>query len=113
MIETFHPAEFIIDELTKREWTTARLVQQASGDGLDQIALDLYLCAQEPGVLMGGLVQTLSRGFDTSEDLWRNLDAAWREAPEAATYCEPPDSIFNEESRAAIASMSQKTGGEG
>ncbi len=94
--ENFHPAEFIVDELQKRGWTTRQVVATASGDETDLLALELYICAQQPDCRMGdALARILALGFDTSEDLWRNLETAYLAAPELAQPIDVPDSVLS------------------
>lgn len=101
--DTFHPAEYIRDELVERGWTTDELVLiHAGGEWRDLMALNLYMCVQSPRLSMGDLPNILALGFGTSEEMWANLDAAWRKAPDRSEKVEMPDSIFGEVSRGSI-----------
>jgi hypothetical protein len=94
--ETFHPAEYIRDELLKRGWTTDDLVlKHAGGDWRALMSLNLYMCVQSPGLLFSDdLIGVLADGFDTSHDYWLKLDEQWRRAPERSEKVDMPDAIF-------------------
>lgn len=90
----FHPAEFIYDELLSRGWTTWAAVQAGGGDEYDCLALDLYICVQEPGLRVGSLADLLARAFDVSADFFTNLETQWLECAEPFERFEPPAWIF-------------------
>ncbi len=81
---TFHPAEFIEEELTFRGWEISDFVAEFVDyrDYKNMLcATQLYLSSRDPGVLLDDkMAEGFSRAFGVSPNLFKNLDKAWRES---------------------------------
>ncbi len=80
--ETWHPSEFIREELKARGWTMDVLAVRMGGDfGSNRLSLDLYfeVGPNAPNLMLGPeTAEQLGKAFRTSADYWRNLHIAWR-----------------------------------
>jgi len=81
--EVFHPSEMIADEIKARGWSLAELAVLMGGDfGKTLCALDLYMAVAgskyEKQCWMGDeMITGLARAFQTSKDVWENLERAF------------------------------------
>lgn len=76
--ETFHPAEFIADELAARNWTSADAAIRMPGDiAINMLALDLYLAIRNPNLRLGDLAEKLGVAFGVSPKFFANLERAY------------------------------------
>jgi hypothetical protein len=101
-------AEHLCDEMLARGWKTQDVAMRMGGTVDDMarnlLALDLIMCVHKDKLLIGDrLFAGLARAFDVPEELFRNLDKAWRDAPaETRQPFDPPESIFGPISRRAL-----------
>lgn len=82
-MSSFHPAIFIQDEMSARNWTVADMVESMGVDDPHKwvLAWDLYLTTKNHDVRFDvDSPEHLSKAFGTSAALWRNLEAAYLEA---------------------------------
>lgn len=79
--QTFHPWDFIAEELEERGWTADDLALRMGGDfAVARVSLD-FLEIREPGIVIGEeSAAALGRAFGTSAQFWINLDKQWHDA---------------------------------
>lgn len=103
--EVYALADHLCDEMVVRDWTTTDVALRMGGNSardfaIDLLSLDLLMCVQEDGCLVGDeLFDKLAVVFEVSPDYFRNLDDAWRKWPDKRVAFEPPQSIFGPASR--------------
>jgi hypothetical protein len=94
-------ASYLAEEMEARGWRTTDVAIRMGGDAEEiarnALALDVLLCVQKDNLLVGDrLFSELAQAFDVSEELFRNLDAAWREAPsDRREEMEPPEHLLS------------------
>lgn len=79
--ESFHPAEYIEDELQARGWSYADLAQRMGMDDFDLhlCEIDLYL-TRHPGLRMDQqFAESIGRAFGTGAETWLGLEKSWLE----------------------------------
>lgn len=105
--EVWPLASFLVEEMEARGWKTDDVAVRMGGTTVEEVSrdllcLDLLLCVQDDKLLLGDMPAKLAKAFDTSEDLWTNLDAYWRKYPERRADFDCPESIFGPASRRAL-----------
>jgi hypothetical protein len=100
--EVWPLAAFLVEEMEARGWRSIDVAMRMGATNVDGLArnllaLDLLLCVQNDGLLVGDrMFGNLARAFDVSEDYFRNLDAAWRNAPpESHVEWKCPETMFD------------------
>lgn len=89
-----HVSVFIADELEARGWTHERLAVEMTKKELatNQLTVGLLLDVQDPGMILDKeTAHKLANAFGVSQDLFLNLDAAWRKAMLRAVTSTTPD----------------------
>ena len=78
-MQSFHIGEFVREEMACRGWSVSDIARSMDGDVSENtLALELLLNVQDPGLLLGDMAKGLAKAFGTSEQLWVNIDRAWR-----------------------------------
>src|SRR6185437_12527526 len=86
-VEAFPPASYLAEEMEARGWRAADVAARMGGEtayerGLDllEIEMMLALLGHRDNVLTDDKTcHKLARAFDTSADLWLNLEKYWQE----------------------------------
>lgn len=105
--EVFCLAELLCDEMLARGWTTEDVAMRMSGTvdefAKNLLAIDLLMCVQKGKLLVGDrMFDALASVFGVDPMFFRNLDAAWRNAPaDRRQPFKPPEAIFGPISRRA------------
>lgn len=98
-------AYFLAEEMQARGWQTEDVAARMGGErGVwrDLMCLDVLMCVQKDSLKIDDeTFAGLAHAFDVSEEFFRNLDKAWREAETRAAF-EPPESLFGEVSRNSV-----------
>ena len=84
--EAFHPSEYIREEMDARDLSIGDVARLLPGDAaVNELTLRLYLTVgpKNSGLRIGALADGLSHVFNTSPELWRNLETAWLAKVEA------------------------------
>jgi hypothetical protein len=94
-------ASFVCEEMQARGWNTddvAMRMGSATDEefGTDLLAFGFLMSVQDDGLLIGDeMFRKLSLAFGASEDYFRNLDSAWRNAPpDRREPFDCPDEIY-------------------
>lgn len=103
--EVFPLAELLGDEMEARGWTTDDVAAHMGGDE-NEVARNMLLVMILLSVQRDSLTLSektlggLTRAFDVDPDFFRNIDAAWRNAPpDRRQFYSPPDALFGPISR--------------
>jgi len=103
--EAFPLAELLGDEMEARGWTTDDVAIHMGGDenevAHNMLVVMLLLSVQKENLMIGEkTLSGLTRAFGVDGDFFRNIDAAWRNAPpdRRQTYS-PPETLFGPISR--------------
>jgi hypothetical protein len=103
--EAFPLAELLGDEMIARGWTTDDVAIQMGGDETEiahnMFVVMLMLSVQREGLLVGEeTFNSLARAFGVDSNFFRNIDAAWRNAPaDRRQFYSPPEQLFGPISR--------------
>lgn len=103
--EVFPLAELLGDEMEARGWTTDDVAIQMGGDeneiARNMLVVMLLLSVQREGLAIGDkTLDGLTKAFDVDPEFFRNIDAAWRDAPaDRRQFYSPPEALFGPISR--------------
>lgn len=97
--EVFSLAQYLAEEMRERGWKTSDVATRMGnerGYGMDAFCFELVLagCSEEVAI-DDDTFAGMARAFDVSEQLFRNLDASWRQFPDRRSGYEAPDEMFN------------------
>lgn len=101
-------ASYLADELAARGWQTEDAgvrMQTGRGAAHDILLFDLIMCVSHRDdrmVLTDDVFDGLSRAFDVSADMFRNLHSVWVQNPGCRIEFVPEDNIFGPTSRRAL-----------
>jgi len=113
--EVFSLAEYLAEEMEARGWKTDDVaigMKTSRGPVRDTLIVDVILAVsgQRPMTIDDETFAGLARAFGVSEEMFRNLDRAWREHPDRQSKFECPDALFSPMSKRAVMHIVGKGG---
>ena len=76
-----HPREYLIEEMTERDWRVSDVAARMSGDVQpNMLALHFMLCVShtDDGLIMGPIAAELDTAFGLSDGVFQRLETAYK-----------------------------------
>lgn len=92
---SFHPAEFIWDELEARGWSMQHLYDRLPQDdgGATRLSIETYMATQDPDIAMDeNMANALHGVFGVSAQFFLNLHKSWKDSLDQSEHASRPTS---------------------